>query len=62
MSNARSRARLWDGETHHPGGCPRTLKALRERLKGGGTVDMFDIGGCGCMVDEGVAPRDEKPE
>ena len=37
---------------------PMTLRALRERLEGGGTVDMFDIGGCGCMVDEGVAPRE----
>lgn len=31
---------------------PLTLRALRERIEGGGTVDMFDIGGCGCFADE----------
>lgn len=30
---------------------PLTLRHLRERIEGGGQVDMFDIGGCGCMVD-----------
>ena len=28
---------------------PLTLKALRERIRAGGQVDMFDIGGCNCM-------------
>lgn len=31
---------------------PLTLRALRERIEGGGQVDMFAIGGCGCFVDE----------
>lgn len=31
---------------------PLPLKALRERLEGGGQVDLFDIGGCGCFVDD----------
>lgn len=30
---------------------PLPLKALREKLESGGQVDMFDIGGCGCMID-----------
>lgn len=30
---------------------PLTLRGLRKRLDAGGQVDMFDIGGCGCMVD-----------
>jgi len=34
---------------------PLTLRALRERVQGGGKVDMFDIGGCGCFVDEEAA-------
>ena len=38
---------------------PMTLKALRERLESGGTVDMFNIGGCGCMVDEPPARSEE---
>lgn len=29
------------------GGCIK----LRQRIEGGGKVDMFDIGGCGCFVD-----------
>ena len=28
-----------------------TLRQLRERIEGGGKIDMFDIGGCGCFVD-----------
>ena len=31
---------------------PLTLKDLRERIESGGQVDMFDIGGCGCFVEE----------
>jgi hypothetical protein len=31
---------------------PLTLRKLRERIEGGGKIDMFDIGGCGCFVDE----------
>lgn len=34
---------------------PLTLRELRERVQGGGQVDMFDIGGCGCFVDEEAA-------
>lgn len=30
---------------------PLSLRALRERIQGGGKVDMFDIGGCGCFSD-----------
>ena len=30
---------------------PLTLRELRERIEGGGQVDMFDIGGCGCFID-----------
>jgi hypothetical protein len=34
-----------------------TLRALRERIErdGEGTIDMFEIGGCGCMVEEAEA-------
>jgi hypothetical protein len=31
---------------------PLTLTALRERIEGGGQVDMFDIGGCGCLAGD----------
>lgn len=31
---------------------PLTLRDLRLRVQGGGDVDLFDIGGCGCFVDE----------
>lgn len=31
---------------------PLPLRELRERLQSGGQVDMFAIGGCGCMVDD----------
>jgi 3'-phosphoadenosine 5'-phosphosulfate sulfotransferase (PAPS reductase)/FAD synthetase len=34
---------------------PLTLTALRERIEGGGQVDMFDIGGCGCFTDADLA-------
>lgn len=30
---------------------PLSLRQLRERIEGGGQIDMFDIGGCGCFVD-----------
>jgi hypothetical protein len=35
------------GERH-----PMTLRDLRKRIQGGGQVDMFEIGGCGCFSDE----------
>lgn len=35
---------------------PLTLAALRERIEGGAQVDIFDIGGCGCFVDDPAAP------
>jgi hypothetical protein len=31
---------------------PLTLKNLRLRIEAGETVDMFEIGGCGCFVDD----------
>lgn len=31
---------------------PLTLKAFRERVQGGAQIDLFDLGGCGCFVDE----------
>lgn len=34
---------------------PLTLRELRERIETGSEIDMFDIGGCGCMVDEAAA-------
>lgn len=34
---------------------PLTLRALRERAENNGQIDLFDIGGCGCMTDEGEA-------
>lgn len=30
---------------------PLTLRELRERLEGGGQVDMLEIGGCGCFTE-----------
>ena len=30
---------------------PMTMKTFRERVQGGGAVDAFDYGGCGCAVD-----------
>lgn len=30
---------------------PLTLRELRNRANNGATIDMFDIGGCGCFVD-----------
>lgn len=30
---------------------PPPLFELRERLEGGGQVDLFDVGGCGCFLD-----------
>lgn len=35
---------------------PLTLRALRERIEGGGKIDMFDIGGCGCMTEANPTP------
>lgn len=32
---------------------PLTLRALRERIEDDQQIDLFDIGGCGCMTDEG---------
>lgn len=31
---------------------PLTLRDLRIRIESGAQVDLFDIGGCGCFVDE----------
>lgn len=31
---------------------PLTLATLRERMDAGGQLDLFEIGGCGCFVDE----------
>lgn len=31
---------------------PLTLRVLRERIEAGHQPDLFDIGGCGCFVDE----------
>jgi hypothetical protein len=31
---------------------PLTLKGLRERIQAGGQIDAFEIGGCGCFVEE----------
>jgi 3'-phosphoadenosine 5'-phosphosulfate sulfotransferase (PAPS reductase)/FAD synthetase len=32
-----------------------SLRQLRERIQGGGEVDRFDIGGCGCFMEDGRA-------
>jgi hypothetical protein len=37
---------------------PLTLRELRERIDADGQVDLFDIGGCGCFVDEPDTPGD----
>lgn len=31
---------------------PLTLKTLRERIDADGQIDMYEIGGCGCFIDE----------
>ncbi len=31
---------------------PLTLREFRERIQGGAQIDLFDIGGCGCFIDE----------
>lgn len=36
---------------------PLTLEAFRERIEAGKQVDMFDIGGCGCFVDDDEAEK-----
>jgi hypothetical protein len=33
---------------------PLTLADLRARIEGSGQIDMFDVGGCGCFVEEAV--------
>jgi hypothetical protein len=33
---------------------PMTMEEFRLRVESGGAVDEFDIGGCGCAVDDGV--------
>lgn len=35
---------------------PLTMRELRRRLSTGGQVDMFEIGGCGCFIDEPDEP------
>ena len=37
---------------------PMPLSELRERIEARGTLDMFDIGGCGCFVDDAPATRE----
>ncbi len=32
---------------------PLTLRELRLRVEAGAQIDMFEIGGCGCFIDEG---------
>lgn len=36
-----------------------TLRELRERIEAGQQPDLFDIGGCGCFVDQSDEPDDE---
>lgn len=31
---------------------PLSLKELRQRIESGGQIDMFEIGGCGCFLDD----------
>jgi hypothetical protein len=31
---------------------PLSLRELRERIQAGGQVDLFEIGGCGCFLDD----------
>ncbi len=31
---------------------PLTMRTLREKIEAGGQVDMDDLGGCGCFVDD----------
>jgi hypothetical protein len=38
-----------------------TMAALRERIQGGGQIDMFDWGGCGCFVDDGRVLQQARP-
>lgn len=40
---------------------PLTLTALRERMESGESCDLFDIGGCGCFVDEPVVSETGEP-
>lgn len=39
---------------------PLTMREFRERIEAKGEVDLFDWGGCGCAVDDGV--DDARPE
>lgn len=39
-------------ETYNKIKKPITLKDLRERSESGEQFDMFEIGGCGCFVDD----------
>ena len=34
---------------------PLTMQAFRERVEAGKQIDMFDIGGCGCFIDDDEA-------
>jgi hypothetical protein len=50
---ARKAARRPDGTL--PNRVPLTLRTFRERVEGDPSLfDPFDVGGCGCFVDEGV--------
>jgi hypothetical protein len=31
---------------------PLTLRALRQRAEAGGQIDLYEIGGCGCFLDD----------
>ena len=35
---------------------PLTMRMFRERIEAGAQIDMFEIGGCGCFVDEPDEP------
>lgn len=37
---------------------PLTMRQLRERIQAGGQVDLFEIGGCGCFLDEAAPLTD----
>jgi len=42
---------------------PMTMRAFRERIEAGHQPDLFDIGGCGCLVDDIEARQNgEVPE
>lgn len=49
---------------HTPDGQPKkniTLREFREQIENGLQPDLFDVGGCGCYVDEGQEIVIDKP-